>query len=1460
MPDTGAGLDLGRSRLLATFDAVVMLTWSDWKTEPRSNRYHYATRFAGQLPVYFVQPDGVGDEVRFEPVIGYDIALLHVAPDYGASQASRLAAALKTRGVRRPLVWVYNPLFEHYLRRCNARLIVYHATEDYFCEAEDWAVCSDAVCTPLMRALSTVDLLVGVSEAVTQSYLRSGYHGRALTLKNGCDFRFWEASGAASYVQPLDGAMVALFQGGINARLDYGLLSELADCKPDWQFWFCGKVQSECAEWDQLAARRNVRYSGELDPNGIADLARQARAGLIPFKQDALIRGSLPLKAYEYVACGLPVVTVPIDALNSRPDLFRSETTVAGFAAALDELAASRTDPNMVSYRRAVAALESYDDRFDRLERAIAALVAGRSRAKSRLNLLLLYDDGSIHVRTVSEHIEAIQKYSRHSVTLMPATGVLPGVDTHDATPDFGMFDAVLVHYSIRISLDLHISASVARALTAYDGPKVLFVQDEYENTETARRWMERLGIDAVFTNVPLDQVERVYSRARFPRVDFLPTLTGYVPEDHSLGGYAWPIADRTTLIGYRGRRLPHQYGQLGYEKCRIGLEMKRLASERGLPVDIEVDDAKRIYGNDWYAFLGSCRATLGTESGANVFDDDGSLKTLAAAHADLPFAEFARRFLVGRDGEVTMNQVSPKIFEAIRLRTALVLFVGAYSGVVKPDVHYIPLEKDFSNIDEVFRKVQDVGYLEQLTARAYADVIEGGRYSYEAFVNGVDAYLDRRTRGRPRAKIVSVPIAVAFRGEAPSPLPLEQVNGLMSGAILDPSELSRDAMHALVARAVSGRMPVQLAAALRHTWPRAEMLRRGMATGIYATGSRTRTQLAAALRHARSRADGWHCRAAERLAVVRALLRDPGGRRVLLRWLAGGYFAKPLLVEAARLILARELRTGQGAPEPVALAVTVTDEEVKLHVVARRLAAELSLSAIGRQALKEAAARGLTNVTLRLDGTASPRPALIARACYRLHHLGLCLVAHPDTVEQLIFDNEAAASSGHATIDTFKLLAGATQYPDLTPLLHEIYRQTLGADAPPPFNLPSAAQFGRPAAAPRRRSVLFLNQCYYNFKYLAAALRERGWDALVVNLASPEGPDAKYFHGEDVSLYVADPVEFSKRLQAFFDETCQRFGMVHSYGVGALGLFPEMWDIEVNHATIPWDVLEWRRRGIIIGYTPTGCLDGVTQSTFGAWSPACCARCSWRDRPDICSDAKNLAWGRKRDMLVDLIALDCGPAIDFNASEKAFRGPLTAALDPDVWRPDLEPPAHLRRPRTRDDEVIVYHGVGNYAVRTRDGINAKGTHAVIAAVDALRAEGIPIRLDFVDDVPSVDNRFVQVQADIIVDQLNHGRYGATAREGMMLGKPVVARINQWDADGVPATRCIIETPVLNANEETIKDVLRDLALDPAKRAAIGRASRDHALKWCAASSLAERFEHVYEVLRETGRLPQDLD
>lgn len=393
--------------------------------------------------------------------------------------------------------------------------------------------------------------------------------------------------------------------------------------------------------------------------------------------------------------------------------------------------------------------------------------------------------------------------------------------------------------------------------------------------------------------------------------------------------------------------------------------------------------------------------------------------------------------------------------------------------------------------------------------------------------------------------------------------------------------------------------------------------------------------------------------------------------------------------------------------------------------------------------------------------------------------------------------------------------------------------------------------------AEPKRRSVLFTRPCYYNFYYLAKALRARGWDAVSLSTEQQFGENAWLYHGHDEVIHDPDPEKHRALLGAFLKNNADRFGIIHHYGLGVFSLFPELYDTDSRFSAVPWDMVEAKRRGVLLGYSHSGCLDGVSQTQFRDWSPSTCANCVWNSRPDVCSDERNLAWGRKMTAMVDLFCTETDPTFDFKGHPTAFRGPLTFALDPETWKPDLSVPDKYDMPRS-ERTVRVYHGVGNYKTRTVDGRNVKGTGVIIDAIERLRAEGIDIELAFVESVPSQDNRYVQVQADIIVDQLNYGRYGALAREGMMLGKPVVGRVNKFEQDGAPATACIQETPIVHADESTVVDVLRDLALNPSKRSEIGRASREHAIKWWSADRLAERFERVYDHIREHGRPPAE--
>jgi hypothetical protein len=365
------------------------------------------------------------------------------------------------------------------------------------------------------------------------------------------------------------------------------------------------------------------------------------------------------------------------------------------------------------------------------------------TRGTKPLNILFLYDNNYSNISTIYDYLVAFDLYSKHNYAYVHAVN-----DTPLNFP-LEVFDVVALHVSVRVGYKDHLSPAFARALAGYRGLKILFIQDEYDVTGPAGDAITRLGIEVVFNNVPPQYQKKVYPFVNHERVQFVQVLTGYVPLNLNETLTVPAVRDRSTVLGYRGRELPYRYGKLGREKYLIGVKMRGACEARRIRHDIEWADDKRIYGTNWLKFLAGCKATLGAETGCNIFDYDGTLQAridaYEAAHPHATFEEVYDALLKDLECAAFMNQVSPRIFEAIAVKTALILFEGDYAGVIKPHRHYIPLKKDFSNVDEVISRAQDDAYLEDLVERAYDDIVASGKYSYAQFVDKVDAVIEAR-------------------------------------------------------------------------------------------------------------------------------------------------------------------------------------------------------------------------------------------------------------------------------------------------------------------------------------------------------------------------------------------------------------------------------------------------------------------------------------------------------------------------------------------------------------------------------------------------------------------------------------------------------------------------------------------------------------------------------------------
>lgn len=380
------------------------------------------------------------------------------------------------------------------------------------------------------------------------------------------------------------------------------------------------------------------------------------------------------------------------------------------------------------------------------------------------------------------------------------------------------------------------------------------------------------------------------------------------------------------------------------------------------------------------------------------------------------------------------------------------------------------------------------------------------------------------------------------------------------------------------------------------------------------------------------------------------------------------------------------------------------------------------------------------------------------------------------------------------------------------------------------------------------RRSVLYVGQAYYNHWYLSRALRDIGWNADLLNWDLNPGSQI-YYHGEDFQIQYESNLDIRNFLQ-FYWGSLRRYDIFHFANKGGLQFGePMRAAVKKNLGEEGFEIRFLKALNKKIVYSNNGCLDGVSQSAFSKWGPlSVCSICQWHNDPSVCSDERNLAWGKFRNEMADYQCLLGGNRVDYNDHPTVHEVPEFYCLDKNFWQPGLDIPDQYRfsyPPET----VLLYHAVGNHAERSDEsGVNIKCTHIYGPLVNRFKHEGMAVEMVFCTNIPNKEVRFYQAQADIFLEMLSYGWFGANAREAMMLGKPVICYLRpEWlESARREIPEYVDELPIVNATPETVEAVLRDLIANKEKRLEIGRRSREFAVKWHSAEAGARRFDRIY--------------
>lgn len=354
-------------------------------------------------------------------------------------------------------------------------------------------------------------------------------------------------------------------------------------------------------------------------------------------------------------------------------------------------------------------------------------------------SLLLCHIPHKYHQASL-DYIEAFKKYSKYEIDVFDCY-------RQNINFDLNAYDVVIVHYSIIIVSDSYLTPYNRFLLKNFQGLKILIIQDEHRWIDQTHSCMQFIDFNVLLTVVPQSQIEKVYPRKKFPKLKKINVLTGYVSDDLKA---IKPISYKSRKLDviYRAHKVSACLGDLGFEKWDIAKKFNEYNKKYKLNSDVTYESKDRIYGQAWLDFLQTSKAALGTESGASIMDFDDSLRKkiekIESEQPSLGYRDIRKKYLGSLNSKVVMNQVSPKIFEYAACKTLMILYVGKYSGFIKPMVDFVPLKKDWSNFAEIVKILKDEAKCNEIIDHARRNLIDSRKFSYKSYIKKIDKIITK--------------------------------------------------------------------------------------------------------------------------------------------------------------------------------------------------------------------------------------------------------------------------------------------------------------------------------------------------------------------------------------------------------------------------------------------------------------------------------------------------------------------------------------------------------------------------------------------------------------------------------------------------------------------------------------------------------------------------------------------
>ncbi len=287
-------------------------------------------------------------------------------------------------GLGDDLLWTYSPLTPSLLDFRRFRTVVYHAVDDI---AAQPGMPKQAIETDERRLVREADVVFVTSHALLESH--KTVNPNTHYLPNVADFdHFARARGAETTVPDdiarLDRPCIG-FVGAISGyKIDFELLRAVSGLRPRWSLVLIGAI-GEGDPWtnaDALKACTNIHLLGGRPYADLPAYLKGFDVAILPNRLNDYTKAMFPMKFFEYLAAGRPVVATRLPALKDFGGVAAFADDADGFVAAIE--AALRGEGAALESRLAVARRYTYAARTAAMLQILALRRSSPERGGTR--------------------------------------------------------------------------------------------------------------------------------------------------------------------------------------------------------------------------------------------------------------------------------------------------------------------------------------------------------------------------------------------------------------------------------------------------------------------------------------------------------------------------------------------------------------------------------------------------------------------------------------------------------------------------------------------------------------------------------------------------------------------------------------------------------------------------------------------------------------------------------------------------------------------------------------------------------------------------------------------------------------------------------------------------------------------------------------------------------------------